>query len=159
RKDVAACFEDSPHACRRNRAVANLVSDFLIVRPRGWQIAIQGDGDLPRLAAHRIKQIDAAELLVSENVGASGKRLEVEATTFDELLYGFSLRIVREQRDCTVAVRKKVNGVLEPDGLRVVRVIALDFFNREVAEVHDVNRRGLTAAIALPCDLPLDVRH
>ncbi len=69
------------------------------------------------------------------------------------------LRVVREQTHRTVAVGEEVNCVAPPHGIVVVRVLSRNFRHARVFQVGNPDGCGLTAAIALPCRLPLRMRH
>src|SRR5262249_48709565 len=47
----------------------------------------------------------------------------------------------------------------KPDWMAVIRILASHFFQRQIAETHNVDWRSLSATVALPRTLPDEVRH
>src|SRR3984893_17732183 len=106
-----------------------------------------------------IVDLDRSELFNDEGVRTGGGGFEIETIARQRL--GNLLRpgVVGEQTHRTIAVGEKVNRVAEPPGIVVVRGLSRTFRHARVFKVGNPNGGGLTAAIALPCRLPLRMRH
>ena len=154
REDLAARFKHRAGAGWRDPGVLNAVGYFFVVRPGGRQIASDANVHLGRFAARRIENVNSAELLVNQGVGARGKRLEIKTFVVDDLLDRSRFSFVGEQRHRPAAVGKKIDRVAEPYGMLVIRILARYFFKSQIAQPDDVNRRALSSSIALPRSLP-----
>src|SRR5579859_4365384 len=122
--------------------------------PRGRQVAGDPNVHFGGFGAGGIENVDSAKLLIDESVGPRGKRFEIEALVRNDLLYSFGLRVVSEERHRPVAVGKKIDRVAKPNRILIIRILAGHFFEGKVAQPHDIDRRGLPAAIAFPRSLP-----
>ena len=159
RQDLAAHLKHGAHSRWRNSAVVQTLRHFFIMCPSRRQITGNANRHLRRFAALRIEQINSAELFVDQRVRPSRQRFQVQPFVVQHLLYRLGFRVIREQAHRTVAVGKEINRVAEPHRMRIVGVFPRDFLQRQVAEFHDIDRRGLPALVALPRSLPLQVGH
>src|SRR5260370_31787408 len=106
-----------------------------------------------------IVDLDRSELFDDNRVRTGGGGLEIETIAMQRLGNLLRLSVVREQTHWTVAVGEEVNCVAYPHGIVVVRVLSRNFRHARVFQVGNPDGCGLTAAVALPCRLPLRIRH
>ena len=111
-----------------------------------------------RLARCQVKEFDRAKLFYDDCPGPGRGALEVEAVAVQRLAHGAGPGVELEQAYRPISIRQEIHRITNPERVMVVRVLARYGSDARVAEVHDPDRSGLTAAITLPCLLPLTVR-
>src|ERR1700730_7263819 len=112
-----------------------------------------------RLTRAGIVDLDRSELFDDDRVRTGGGGFEIETIAMHRLGNLLRLGVVGETTHRTVEVGEKVNWLAYPHGIVVVRVLSRNFRNARVFQVGNPNGGGLTAAIALPCRLPLRMRY
>src|SRR5882672_9585400 len=111
-----------------------------------------------RFSRLRIEEINSAELFIDKRVRTATDGFQVQSGVFDNLLYALRLRVIGKKRFRTVTVGEEIDRVAYPNGLIIVGVFARNFFELQIIEAHDVDWRGLSAAVTLPGGLPLQDR-
>ena len=91
--------------------------------------------------------------------GPASADLKSRPVVVDDLGDFVGFRVIGEEADRTIAVRKEVDVVADPHGVEVVRIVARNLLHVGIGQARDPDGHGLAAAIALPGGLPLELRR
>ena len=130
------------------------------MRPDFGKVAHNRDVQSAIACGLEVQEVERPKLLVDDGVGRGGSGFDVQAIVLHDLLHLLRLDVVSEEGHRAIAVREEINGVADPHGIEVVGIFAGNHgFNAGIRKIRDPDRFGLSATIALPGILPVNVRH
>ena len=160
-QDLTVRFEEDTLAGRGKGGMQDLPGLHLLeVRTELGQVGGQCHLHPVRLPGAQIVEAQRSQLVVDDRPRTGAGGLDVEAVLVgDHLAHRGRARVVGEQRHRPRPVGKEVDRVAHPDGVLVVRALARKLGHAGIAEVGDPDRCRLSAPVALPGRLPLEVGH